>query len=453
MQTNKINHTYKPNVIYPGAIQQLSFDSARNSLPQEEKTPEQRPTCTSDGDGKRQVLVDNKNIKAGYDTEATRRDERSFDLDWINYDHKARSNQANKSARGEDQKFDRTGTPRTRASNLVRGPAKNLDIRSSSSKRSNMQSSTDASQTIPRVGLLLGTDSTTVNMDDELNQFANDYYEDPNLDGQLIDGQPEIKQSMSDDYNHLDEPILDTLLRDLTGIYNKMKIIALPLSSYDIYKVVLRGWDLWGPLLLCTFLAFNLHHSEAKDNYHTGPYFADVFVLIWFGSCLISLNYRLLSMSSSQSTSTTIANQSTTATKSSATSMGLDPNYDEAGTSGDFAKVKPDGSRANMSSSKQYEMGSHFRTLLSPPSTFQLMCVFGYCLVAPCFGLILLKLFSFNRLFFERIVVGLLFGFAWPTFCSTRILIRYQHPEKRALAIYPIGLFYFVLSCMIILNH
>lgn len=268
------------------------------------------------------------------------------------------------------------------------------------------------------------------------------YDQEGNLDGQLADGPVEVKRRLSEDYNQLDEPIMDTLKRDLAGIYNKMKIIALPLSSYDTYKVVLRGWDLWGPLLLCTFLAFELNHSSSYHDDHIGPQFADVFVLVWFGSCIISLNYRLLSVSS--------VNNQMIAKHTSEFSNTIVPQQPEQNFIDPSLQDKLDGSLKKDAISSR---DRPHQTLVSPPSTFQLMCVVGYCLVAPCFGLILLKIFSFNRLFFERIIVGLLFGFAWPTFCSVRILIRYQHPSKRALAIYPIGLFYFVLSCMIILSH
>lgn len=259
-----------------------------------------------------------------------------------------------------------------------------------------------------------------------------DHFGDGNLDGQMADGPVEVKQRLSEDYNQLDEPIMDTLLRDLTGIYQKMKIIALPLSSYDIYKVVLRGWDLWGPLLLCTFLAFNLHHSETYQDKHPGLQFANVFVLVWFGSCIVSLNYRLLSVSSVNNRMISKQVLQQTRQENQPTSGG-------------------DSGSDKVQSSSYGEQP--LNTILSPPSIFQLMCVFGYCLVGPCLGLILLKIFSFNSLIFERIIVGLLFAFVWPTYCSIRILIRYQHPNKRILAIYPIGLFYFVLSCMIILSH
>lgn len=278
---------------------------------------------------------------------------------------------------------------------------------------------------------------------------ANFVVETGNLDGRILDGPADVKQKLSDDYNQLDEPIMDTLMRDLSGLLNKMKIITLPLSSYDIYKVVLRGWDLWGPLLLCTFMAFNLHHSKTQQDNHPGPQFADVFVLVWFGSCLVSLNYRLLSISSinnqmvsRQTTTTNIIVQSGQNDQAIGRQAFIEPEISNQGLADDSQVI-----------SRQQKREAPLQTLMSPPSIFQLMCVFGYCLIGPCFGLILVKIFSFKRLFFERIFLGLIFGFAWPTYCSVRILIRYQHPNKRALAIYPIGLFYFILSCMIILSH
>lgn len=279
---------------------------------------------------------------------------------------------------------------------------------------------------------LIDTSDMLDTNDEELTIPTNDFLDDQNLDGMLTDGTPESKQRLSEDYNQLDEPILDTLLRDLTGIYNKMKIITLPLSSYDIYKVVLRGWDLWGPLLLCTFMAFNLHHSDQENR--SGLHFADVFVLVWFGSGVVSLNYRLLSISSADSLSISSGRSS---------SKFLEDTAQDGMRESDL--------KASESASRIPTAQHH--TLVAPPTLLQLMCVFGYCLVAPCLGLILLKIFTLERLLFERIVVGLLFGFAWPSYCSIKILIRYQHPCKRALAIYPIGFFYLVLSCLIILNH
>jgi len=276
----------------------------------------------------------------------------------------------------------------------------------------------------------------------QVESFDFDNENTANLEGQLSGAQDDVRKRLSDDYNELDEPILDTLARDLMGIYSKMKIIALPLSSYDTYKVVLRGWDLWGPLMLCTFMAFELHRPDSGH----GPEFSDVFVLVWFGSCIVSLNYRLLSASSvnSQSISFQSSSGPTVDTVSRASGSG------DIMAPGGQTTIREEQSSSSMQTRGDEEV---HRTLLSPPSIFQLVCVFGYCLVAPCFGLLVLKIISFQRLFFERILIGLLFGFAWPTMCSIRILVRYQHPSKRALAIYPIGLYYFMLSCMIISSH
>lgn len=270
------------------------------------------------------------------------------------------------------------------------------------------------------------------------NVEATNFYDSHNLDGQMIDNLSDKKKDLPHeigDYYQLDEPILTTLLRDLSGIYQKMRFIVLPLDPDNVYKVVLRGWDLWGPLMLCTFLAFALHDpSESKSR--TGPHFSDVFVLIWFGSGLVSLNYRLLSISSYENySSSQLASSDFITSGENTFSDGRGP-----------LRIR------DQSGDRDTARNTNINTVKSPPSILQLMCVFGYCLVAPSIGTIILKLLSIDRLIIGRIFVGLLFGFLWPTICAIKVLIRYQEPGKKALSIYPIGLFYFVLSSMIILN-
>lgn len=51
--------------------------------------------------------------------------------------------------------------------------------------------------------------------------------------------------------------------------------------------------DLWGPLLLCTLMATVLQGSSDKIN-DGGPEFAQVFVLVWIGSLVVTLNSKLL---------------------------------------------------------------------------------------------------------------------------------------------------------------
>lgn len=309
------------------------------------------------------------------------------------------------------------------------------------------------------------------------NDEATSFYDDgENLEGQLADGQLTDnggkRGQVPYDYNQLDEPIINTLLRDLGGIYEKMKIIALPNRSSDVYKIILRGWDLWGPLLLCTLLAFSLHNDTTSSTRNNmGPHFADVFVLIWFGSGLLSLNYRLLCLSSINDQSIQImpgnTNSSTTDTsgdKTTINSGNLHINNNNNKINDDIItspnRSIPMGANADFGLTTNPEYGMPSTSLqdpmqlsISPPSVLQLMCVFGYCLVAPSFGLFLMKLLPISNLMIWRVIVGLIFGFIWPTWSSIKILKQYQHPDKRALAIYPIGLFYFILSCMIILNQ
>lgn len=190
-------------------------------------------------------------------------------------------------------------------------------------------------------------------------------------------------------------------MRDVKSIVVKLKYISIPVSSAAIHKNVLKDWDLWGPLILCTFMALNLHHNETDQSF--GPHFAEIFVLLWFGSYIVSLNYKLLSASSKR---------------------------------------------------KSLE-----KNLYMPPSIFQLLCVFGYCLAPPAIGIIVLKLvssffaFQLKYLFYEKLLIGILLGFIWPTASAVKILARFQEKEKRFLAIYPVALFYFVLSWMIITTH
>lgn len=53
--------------------------------------------------------------------------------------------------------------------------------------------------------------------------------------------------------------------------------------------------DLWGPLLLCTLMATILQGTEVADNTNDGgPEFAEVFVLVWIGAAVVTLNSKLL---------------------------------------------------------------------------------------------------------------------------------------------------------------
>lgn len=59
-----------------------------------------------------------------------------------------------------------------------------------------------------------------------------------------------------------------------------------------LYIVILLG-DLWGPLILCTFMATILQGSS-EAGHDGGPEFAQVFVIVWIGAMIVTLNSKLL---------------------------------------------------------------------------------------------------------------------------------------------------------------
>ena len=63
----------------------------------------------------------------------------------------------------------------------------------------------------------------------------------------------------------LDEPVLDSLKRDLFRIYNKLKHVITPrLTSRKIEE--LYNWDLWGPLIFCFLLCISLSNDNNESS-------------------------------------------------------------------------------------------------------------------------------------------------------------------------------------------
>ncbi|PIO27552.1 hypothetical protein AB205_0104080, partial [Aquarana catesbeiana] len=101
---------------------------------------------------------------------------------------------------------------------------------------------------------------------------------------------PMASQSQDDDFSTLDEPVKDTIMRDLKAVGKKFFHVMYPKKS----TALLRDWDLWGPLVLCVSLALMLQGGHANSKEDGGPQFAEVFVIIWFGAVVITLNSKLL---------------------------------------------------------------------------------------------------------------------------------------------------------------
>ncbi|XP_072040535.1 protein YIPF6-like isoform X2 [Amphiura filiformis] len=86
----------------------------------------------------------------------------------------------------------------------------------------------------------------------------------------------------------LDEPVKETVMRDLRAVGIKFFHVLYPKQS----KTLLKEWDLWGPGVLCTILAILLQDNTDKDSSHTE--FSEVFALISFGAIIVALNSKLL---------------------------------------------------------------------------------------------------------------------------------------------------------------
>ncbi len=99
----------------------------------------------------------------------------------------------------------------------------------------------------------------------------------------------------SSSFETLDEPVSATILRDFRMVAGKMKEVLNFWGSAGSQQQITQGlhnWDLWGPLILCLTLASSLSFS-APDS-QTALVFASVFVLVWCGAGVVTLNGSLL---------------------------------------------------------------------------------------------------------------------------------------------------------------
>jgi protein YIPF6 len=178
----------------------------------------------------------------------------------------------------------------------------------------------------------------------------------------------------------LDEPIRQTMLRDIRAVAKKFLYVLYPRTSSSL----LKEWDLWGPLILCTIMAVILHSGH--DVKGGGPEFAEMFILFWLGAIIVTLNTKLLG--------------------------------------GDI-------------------------------SIFQSVCVLGYCALPLVVALIVCTFIFFIPPSLITFLVRLILvtaAMVWSIFASTAFLTGSKLANRKALAIYPIGLFYFVLGWLI-LSH
>ncbi|CAO3659057.1 unnamed protein product [Rhizopus stolonifer] len=86
----------------------------------------------------------------------------------------------------------------------------------------------------------------------------------------------------------LDEPVSVTILRNLKQVGRKLQQVLNPKGD----RGVLKEWDLWGPLILCLTLAITL--STSAPSTQSVPIFTGIFVIVWLGAAVVTLNAKLL---------------------------------------------------------------------------------------------------------------------------------------------------------------
>mmetsp|Transcript_20710 Transcript_20710/g.65140 ORF Transcript_20710/g.65140 Transcript_20710/m.65140 type:complete len:253 (-) Transcript_20710:32-790(-) len=90
----------------------------------------------------------------------------------------------------------------------------------------------------------------------------------------------------------LDESVADTLLRDVRHVGGKLWLVLRPYASETDTLQHLRDWDLWGPLLVSLALAVSLAAGAPAAS--AASVFSIVFVVMWVGAVVVTVNAQLL---------------------------------------------------------------------------------------------------------------------------------------------------------------
>eukprot|EP00045_Choanoeca_perplexa_P013603 m.154854 g.154854 ORF g.154854 m.154854 type:complete len:235 (-) comp16398_c0_seq9:1368-2072(-) len=104
---------------------------------------------------------------------------------------------------------------------------------------------------------------------------------DGEMDQQAIQDQRMVQTT-------LDEPVWDTIKRDMLAIVTKFYYVFLPHQG----KALLNDWDLWGPMALTMTLALLLRASAGPDS--QSEVFAGVFFIVCIGAIVVTINNQLV---------------------------------------------------------------------------------------------------------------------------------------------------------------
>lgn len=190
----------------------------------------------------------------------------------------------------------------------------------------------------------------------------------------------------SEDSIDFDEPVSQIIMRDIKNVSDKMLYVLKPTSVNDA-AAGLRDWELWGPLLLCISLSVVLFFSCTWSSKGSSN------VGIGAGPSLVfTMVYILVGVGSCIVT----------------------------------ANAQLLGSRL---------------------SFFQSVCVLGYCLV-PLAAAAALNLLIISEIRCVRLVT-VAPAFFWATRVAAAFMESVIDSKKKALAVYPVVLFYVAISVLI----
>jgi len=172
-------------------------------------------------------------------------------------------------------------------------------------------------------------------------------------------------------------------MRDLKRIGVKLRYVLFPRAGPEEKAMYIKDWDLWGPLLICLFMALTLSFANSTDSSAdtASLVFGVVFVVIWIGAGIVTVNALFLG-----------------------------------------GKV----------------------------SFFQSVCLLGYCVFPMCLSAILVVVLSFLPGVLRILLV--LAGFGWSTWASVGFISALVPSDRKALAEYPVFLFYLFLAWFILVT-
>ncbi len=90
--------------------------------------------------------------------------------------------------------------------------------------------------------------------------------------------------------NTLDEPITETIKRDVIRIWRNLVMVVFPFKDRSTQSAALRNWDLWGPMVFTLGLAVTLSIGAAKP----ASTFSLIFALLSIGAIVLTVNVVLL---------------------------------------------------------------------------------------------------------------------------------------------------------------